>query len=129
MTESEWNEFCKKAKTEFKKVSQDISEDLDIAAKSAKETLKKADKLAGQAAITAEKIYKDLDLGKRSLGAGAGAKVGFFIGLRFPPAMKFCVAAGAAVGAVVGPDGVNKFKDWKNAHKNNNSDNTPTPKP
>jgi len=71
---------------------------------------------AGKAAVTAERLYHEYEIGKRLTGATAGAKAGFLLG-RFagPKGIIGGPILGAVLGAAYGPEGIDKGKELFNS--------------
>ncbi len=96
------------------------------------EAVQAIDKMAGQAAVGAERLYEDLRVGDRMVGATAGAKVGIVLGAAAALVGLKVVAvpviiAGSAAGIVAGPSGVKKYRAWVDRHRDAANDEGPKP--
>ena len=103
-----WNETAKVLKalgSEAVDFARDVADDVD--------------EYAGKVVVKAEKIYDDYHIEDRLIGSGIGAKTGFLVTLRSanPFAIKAGVVFGTIAGAVYGREGMEKFRNWRDGHK------------
>lgn len=116
-------------RADFREVQQEARKlGLDVK-KSVWDTMSEAERLAAKAAIKAEEVWEDFDVNDRLYGSTGGAKLGALFGLRAgPKGAAVGAAGGAIIGFLVGDKAVQKFRRWKDGHKEiSNDDNPQTP--
>lgn len=113
------NKYLEKLSQTFKRMSENGRE-------FAGNTIDNAENLAAKVVITGKKIYDKLDIEKRATGATFGAKTAVLLTWRAGPvAMKTGIIIGTFAGAVLGPEGIDRFNAWREKHEekqNNKND-------
>lgn len=107
----------------LEKLSQTFSRMSENGRELAEHTLDKAENLAATVVIKGKKIYDKLDVEKRSTGAAIGAKTAIVLTWRAGPiAMKTGIIIGTFAGAVLGPEGIDRFNAWREKHEHKKND-------